>query len=56
VSEQNLDHANIDLSLRFVRCLPANTGMRGRDDATRAGVGQASKEETAACPDAVRGS
>jgi hypothetical protein len=30
--------------------------MRVPDDATGAGVVQASREETAACPDAVRGS
>src|SRR5437016_10145463 len=37
--------------------MPARKRRRARsDDAARAGVGQASREETAACPDAVRGS
>ncbi len=44
------------LLLRVVRCLPSRASVRGRDGATRAGVAQASGEETAACPDAVRGS
>ena len=39
----------------FVGCLSANASVRGRDDATRAGVGQASTDETAACPGVVRG-
>jgi len=41
--------------LRVVRCLPdvqAYEGMVTHAD----GVAQASREETAACPDAVRGS
>jgi len=42
--------------LRVVRCLPSGAGVRGRNDAARAGVAQASREETAACADAVRGS
>src|SRR5438876_12106210 len=42
------------LLLRVVRCLPSRAGVRGRDDATRAGVVQASREETAACAGVVR--
>src|SRR5438874_11901064 len=41
------------LLLRVVRCLPSRAGVRGRDDATRAGVVQASREETAACAGVV---
>ena len=41
------------LLLRVVRCLLSRADMRGRDDATRAGVVQASREETAASPDSV---
>ena len=40
--------------LRVVRCLPSAADMRERDDATRASVAQASREETAACFDAAR--
>ena len=40
-------------SLRVVRCLPSSAGVRGGDVAARAGVVQASMEETAACPGAV---
>jgi hypothetical protein len=36
--------------LRVVRCLPSSAGVRVRDAAARAGVVQASREETAACP------
>jgi hypothetical protein len=41
--------------LRVVRCLPSRSEVRRRDGATRAGVVQASREETAACPAEVGG-
>src|SRR5439155_8824759 len=40
-------------SLRVVRCLPSRGEVRGWDAAARAGVVQASREETAACPGGV---
>lgn len=40
--------------LRVVRCLPSRAGVPGRDRACRAGVTQASREETAGGADAVR--
>jgi hypothetical protein len=46
--EEMLDRLQL---LRVVRCLPSRADVRGRDDATRAGVVQASREETAASPD-----
>ncbi len=42
-------------TLRVVRCLPSRAEVRRDDDAARAGVVQASREETAACPGEVRG-
>jgi len=41
--------------LRVVRCLPLGTGVRDGDAATPIGVAQASREETAAWPGAIRG-
>ncbi len=55
-SSYSLSRSDGPYLLRVVRCLPSRAGVRGRDDATRAGVAQASREETAACPDAVPGS
>jgi len=40
--------------LRVVRCLPSSVGQSSRDEAQRAGVGQASMEETAGCTEAAR--
>ena len=37
--------------LRVVRCLPSPAGLTVRERARRAGVGQASREETAGCTD-----
>jgi hypothetical protein len=42
--------------LRVVRCLSSGTDVHDLDAVARTGVAQASREETAACPDAVRGS
>ena len=44
------------LSLRVVRCLPSVTGLRWLERTRRAGVGQASREETAGCPRCGSGS
>jgi hypothetical protein len=41
------------LVLRVVRCLPLGADVLMRDDAARAGVVQAPREETAACSGAV---
>jgi len=39
--------------LRVVWCLPWATDVRWHDGTQRAGVGQASREETAGCPGAA---
>ena len=40
--------------LRVVRCLPLATVLPGARRTLRAGVGQASREETAGCTEGVR--
>lgn len=41
------------LLLRVVRRLPVRAGLSGQDGTQWAGVGQASREETAGCTEAV---
>jgi len=43
----NADCSDWQLLLRVVRCLPSSTGLPGCGRTLRAGVGQASREETA---------
>jgi DNA invertase Pin-like site-specific DNA recombinase len=54
----DLQSKKVDLYLHqqaLDTCLPSSAGVRWRDAATRAGVVQASREETAGCPGGFRG-